>query len=316
MDRADIAVTRLAARQLGLLTRGQALAAGMSPDQVKRRLASGLLVANQRGVYRLGGAQQTFEQRLLAACLAAGGRAVASHRSAASLWRLRGVKPGVAEITVPGEGKPRLRGVSVHRSARLDRADVTRLGAVPVTRPARTLLDLAAVAPELAEGALDDALVRELVTVGSVTRLLGRVGASGRTGTSLLRELVARRAEGQAPTESPLEDAVVRVLRAHRLPEPERQYVVPLPEGGVVRVDLAYPDVRLGIEADGSVWHSSRKDFLRDRARTNRLVVLGWTLLRYGWADVRRGDALAAEVSRVRRLLLDGRGDVAGRRGA
>ncbi len=308
MDPADVATTRLARRQLGLVTRAQALAAGMSPDQVKRRLSAGIFVASQRGVYRLGGGPPTFEQQLLAACLSAAGRAVASHRGAAALWHLRGVKPEILEITVPGEAKPWLRGVAVHRSVCLDRADVTRIGPVPVTRPARTLLDLAAVAPELAEGALDDALVRELVTLGGLTRLLDRVGASGRAGTAALRELVARRVGGQGPTESPLEDAIVGVLRAHGVPEPERQHRIRFRDGSTVRVDLAYPELRLGIEADGRIWHSGREDFLRDRARANRLAAVGWTLLRYGWADVRRGQALAAEVSRLRQALARAEG--------
>ncbi len=63
-----------------------------------------------------------------------------------------------------------------------------------------------------------------------------------------------------------------------------------------MRIDLAYPHVRLGIEGDGRIFHSGREDFLRDRARSDRLVRLGWTLLRYGWADVRRAEVLAAEV--------------------
>ncbi|MDQ6796445.1 MAG: DUF559 domain-containing protein [Actinomycetota bacterium] len=66
---------------------------------------------------------------------------------------------------------------------------------------------------------------------------------------------------------------------------------------GVVRIDLAYPDVKLGIEADGRVWHSGRADFCRDRQRTNRLASAGWTLLRYGQADLQRGGDLVAEVA-------------------
>ncbi len=308
MDPADVAVTRLARRQLGLITRAQALTAGMSAGQLKRRVSSGLVVPVQRGVYRVGGGPGTFEQDVLAACLAGGPGAVASHRSAAALWRLRGVEPGAVEITVPREGKPRLPGIRVHRSARLDRSDVTLLGSLPVTRPARTLLDLAAVAPAAMEGALDDALVRELVTLSSVARLLKRRGASGRAGTALLRELLGQRANGQVATESPLEDTIVRVLRAHGLPEPERQFPVQLPDGTVARIDLAYPPVRLGIEGDGRIFHSGREDFLRDRARSNRLAALGWTLLRYGWADVHRGEELAAEVEGLLRRLARAEG--------
>ena len=302
MQQADVAVTRLAARQVGLVTRPQVLTAGLSADQLKRRLSSGLLVASQRGVYRLGGAPQSFEQTLLAACLAAGPRAVASHRSAALLWRLRDVEARVLEITVPGGGQPRLRGARVHRTRQLDRFDVTRLGRIPVTRPTRTLLGLAAVAPEVVEGALDDALVRELVTVRALIRFLERTGARGRDGTARLRNLVRQRLDGQAATESALEDAFVRLLREAGLPPPVRQYAIRLPGRPAVRLDFAYPSRRLAVEVDGRRWHSARADVERDRSKSNLLAALGWRLLRFGWSDVRdRRGHLAATVAHLLR---------------
>jgi len=233
---------------------------------------------------------------LLAACLGAGREAVASHRSAAAALRLRGVGWGQAEITIAAGRRPRLNGVLVHRSPFVA-ADVGRSGPIPITRPARTLLDLAAVEPALVEGALDDALVRGLTTLGSVDRMLGRYAGRGRAGTALLTELLAKRSAGQAPTESPLEDRLVRLFRRHGLPEPVRQHEVALPDGKVVRIDLAYPDVKLGIEADGRVWHSGRADFTRDRQRANGLAGIGWSLLRYGHADLGRGRSVVTEVA-------------------
>jgi len=268
----------------------------MTERQIESRVAGGLLVPVHRAVYRVASAPQSIQQDLLAACLAAGPGAVASHRSAAAVHGLRGVAWCRPEVTVSGSRRPRLRGVVVHRSP-IDPGDVRRRGPIPVTRLPRTLLDLAGVAPELAEGALDDAVVRGLTTLGSVQRLLDRAGGNGRAGTSLLRALVAARSAGQAPTESTLEDRLVDLLRRHGLPEPVRQHEVMVPDGGVARLDLAYPRVRLGIEADGRVWHSGRADFTRDRQRANRLAHAGWTLLRYGWADLERADAVGDEVA-------------------
>lgn len=89
----------------------------------------------------------------------------------------------------------------------------------------------------------------------------------------------------------------------HGLPEPVRQHRVALPSGRVARIDLAYPEIRLGIEADGRIWHSGKADFERDRTRANVLAASGWTVLRFGWADVRDG-RLAGEVAAVRQKLL------------
>lgn len=227
---------------------------------------------------------------------------MASHRSAAALWCLRGAdRPPVVEVTVPGAARHRLAGVVVHRSAQLPSCDVTRRSAVPVTTPARTLLDLGAVAPQLVEAAMEDALLRGLVSLSSLRRVLERSGAQGRAGTAVLRRLVDERDPSLAPTESPLEDALLGLLRRHGLPEPVRQHPVALPGGRLVRLDFAYPDLKLGIEADGRIWHSGRADFQRDRERGNLLARLGWTVLRFGSDDLRRrGDRVAVEVSRLR----------------
>ncbi|HEX2272566.1 MAG TPA: type IV toxin-antitoxin system AbiEi family antitoxin domain-containing protein [Acidimicrobiales bacterium] len=300
MSTAESQLRRLAARQHGLVSRSQVRALGLTARQVDRRTADGVLVAVRRGIYRVAGSPSSPEQALLAACMAAGSGAVASHRSAAALWELRGVDWPRPELTVPIDRRPGVPGVTVHRSVMLGRPDVTRHRRIPVTTPARTLLDLGAVAPELVEPAMEDALFRSLVSLSSLRRTLDRVGAHGRGGTAVLRDLVDQRARGTAPTESPLEDALVALLRKHRLPEPVRQHPVTVGGGRWLRLDLAYPAARLGIEADGRRWHSGRADFQADRERGNLLVARGWTVLRFGWDDVgRRGDRVADDVRRL-----------------
>lgn len=83
--------------------------------------------------------------------------------------------------------------------------------------------------------------------------------------------------------ESVFERRLLRVLRAAGLPKPELQYEVR--DGGrlVARVDFAYPDARLAIEADGFSHHSGRPAWERDRARGNVLVRLGWRVIRVTW---------------------------------
>jgi very-short-patch-repair endonuclease len=46
-------------------------------------------------------------------------------------------------------------------------------------------------------------------------------------------------------------------------------------------IDLAYPELKLAIEADGWDAHRSRTAFDSDRARENDLVALGWRVLRF-----------------------------------
>ena len=249
----------------------------MTARQIDERVASGLLIPDQRGVYRLAGAPRSGEQAVLAACLAAGDAAVASHRSAGLLWALRGVEAAEPEIIVPATRCPTLRGVLVHRTDRLDRIDVSRRRRIPVTTPARTLLDLGAVAPvEMVESALEDALMRRLVTFALLTATLERLGGSGRRGAAVLRALVEERDPATAPTQSMLEDLLFGVLRRGGLPAPVRQYEV-----AGVRLDGAYPDIRLGLEADSRIWHGGRLDVQRNSDKANLLLAHGWRVLHF-----------------------------------
>jgi len=292
----DVQLIRLAAGQYSLADHDQLLELGMTPRQLQDRAAAGLLITVHRGVYRLPGTPVSPEQEALAACLAAGPGAVASHRSAAALWRLRGVEAPRAEITVRGSACPSLLSVTVHRTDRLDPADVSRACRVPVTSPARTLLDLGAVSPAwVVEPALEDALMRGLVTFPLLTATLARLCGPGRRGAGVLRRLVHERDPATAPTESVLEDRLLTVLRRAGLPEPVRQHRV-----GGVRLDFAYPEVRLGIEADSRIWHGARTDVQRNSDKANVLVARGWRVLHFTWSDVRlRADHVLGEVGRA-----------------
>ena len=290
----DVSLNRLAARQYSLAHRQQALDLGMTPTQIQTRLDAGWLVPVHRSVYRLAGSPRSAEQTLLAACLAAGPSALASHRSAATLWRLRGVSDAPAEITVTDDRHCRLTGVVVHRTSAVASIDCSRRSLIPVTTPARTLLDLGAVVPALVvESALEDALLRRLVTFELLTRTLERLGGPGRNGAGVLRARVEERDPVTAPSESVLEDRLFQVLRRAGLPEPVRQYEV-----AGVRLDGAYPERRLGLEADSRIWHGGRLDVQRNSDKHNRLLAHGWRVLRFTWFDLtRRAPYVVASVA-------------------
>jgi very-short-patch-repair endonuclease len=63
----------------------------------------------------------------------------------------------------------------------------------------------------------------------------------------------------------------------------------------IARLDAAYPERRIAIEVDGYEAHSSPEAFQRDRTRQNRLVALGWTVLRFTWADVVHRPSMVAQ---------------------
>ena len=70
--------------------------------------------------------------------------------------------------------------------------------------------------------------------------------------------------------------------------------------GGVLiaRVDLALPWARIAIECDSETWHSGRQRRQGDLERQNRLVLAGWTVLRFTWDDlVHRPDVIVRHVA-------------------
>lgn len=150
---------------------------------------------------------------------------------------------------------------------------------------------------EQAGRALDDALRRKITSLGRVGELLDSLGPRGRPGSKALRRLVTTRDDRDALTESPLESALLRLLRDHAVPLPVPQFSVLEDQVFVARLDFAYPSQRIAIEADGYRWHSSPDRWRRDLRRENRLKLLGWTLLRFSWEDVHdRPEMVASQV--------------------
>jgi very-short-patch-repair endonuclease len=66
---------------------------------------------------------------------------------------------------------------------------------------------------------------------------------------------------------------------------------------GVGILDFAFVAQRIAIEIDGRAWHSAGDRFQSDRRRQNRLVLLGWTVLRFTWEDlVERSEEVIQQV--------------------
>jgi very-short-patch-repair endonuclease len=233
---------------------------------------------------------------LLAACLAMGDGAAASHRAAAALWRLAGLEPGAIEITVPRGRRPNPRGTIVHQLELLP-VDVTIVEAIPTTTPARTLIDLAAVAPaDLVEEALDDALRRGLVTLPRLRWRLGEMGP--RRSVRTIRRLLDARAGGDRRPQSVLETRLMRLFKRAGLPIPACQHEIRDRGRLIAVVDFAYPSRLLAIEADGYRWHSGRARWQRDLARRNELTRLGWHVIHVTAEDLhRRHEVVVATIA-------------------
>lgn len=278
-----MAVAELAGRQHGMVTRRQLVAAGLDDSAIAYRVRSGRLIRVHRGVFAVGHVPLSPHARIMAAVLACGPQAVASHRSAAALWGLMRPPPTV-DVTTPT--KHEHSGIVVHRS-RLANADITRQYDIPATTPARTVLDLADVlSPASLTRAVNELRLGNLLSVDDLARQLGR----GRR-TLALRDLVAR---PSGPTRSTFEDAFLAFVDRYRLPRPEVNAIV-----AGYEVDMLWRSHRLVAELDGRAYHE--EPFERDREKDADLVTAGYRVVRVTWE--RLTGRPAREATRFRTLL-------------
>jgi hypothetical protein len=193
----------------------------------------------------------------------------------------------------------------VHESRALSERDITVVDNVPVTTVERTIFDLAAVCSRFTvDLAIDTALRRKLTTVDKLCAMLRRIGRQGRKGTRLLRGLLADRDANYVPTESEREQMLVRVLREHGLPEPERQFSIYDEHGNfLARPDLVYRDLKIAMEYDSYQYHVGNQAHVRDNRRRNAIVGIGWLPLVATADDVRygKGSEFARTVRDARR---------------
>lgn len=285
-------IDRLAQAQHGLVTSDQAIRS-LGPGRKGRWVAEGRLISVQPTVFRVIGAPQSWHQSVLAAALAADG--VISHRSAAELWGL--IQPaGYIEVSTLPNHKTALRPPAIlHRIADLDPDTSVERHGLRVTDPVRTVIDLGLVLPKWSvKDALSRGLTTRLLKIEEVDRLRDALSRRGRNGTGIMRELLEERLLTASTEESVLESRFVDLVRLHDLPVPTFQHEVWHAGRFMARIDAAYPELLLAIEIDGYSAHSSPDAFQRDRARQNRLVALGWTVLRFTWADVVHDPTLVA----------------------
>lgn len=279
------ALLAIARQQHAVLSRAQALVHGFSDDQISARLRSGDWFRLYPGVYRLAGTRETVEGRAMAAVLACGDGALASHTTAGSLYGFD-LRSDALEATIPVDRRVSPRGITVHRARVLGPLDRTRTRSVPCTGPMRTLVDLAGtIDADLLEELLDDVLHRRLAEIRRFSRYVDDPSVLRRRGTGDLRRFLRDRARRGIP-ESRGETRLDRVLRRANLPPAQRQAQIRV-GGSRFRLDFAYLDERIVLEFDGFLWHAGRRlDWQESKRRRNLLRSAGWGIVELTWEDV------------------------------
>lgn len=296
MNQVDLVIADTALRQHGVFTREQAVAAGATRAMIRHRLATGRWGRLYSRIFRMSGSPGTWDQTLFAAWLAAGDGAVVSHLASADLWDMPGGRR-VLEISVPGDRRLALPNVHLHRASNLDAVDRVERGGVLVTTPTRTVIDLCGELDRADfERLLDHALARRMTTPDHLRRRCGALGRRGRHAVVRLEAILdARPAIRRAP-ESEFERRLLALLARTAGPEPIPQHEVRLPDGRRVRLDVAWPERKLALEADSYVHHSSLTDWSADHVRNAALTAMGWRILPITWTMLTERPAWVLEL--------------------
>jgi very-short-patch-repair endonuclease len=285
-------VAAFATRQHDVVSRAQLLDLGLSYSAIDEWIARGLLHAVHRSVYAVGRQRLTREGRWMAAVLAAGPGAVLSHGSAAALWGIRRTSRIDTDVTAPR--RCRRPGIDSHRVA-LPPDEVTVHDGIPVTTPARTLFDLAAVlSSRQLEHALNEAEIRRLTSPVPLDALIAR--HPRRKGTQALRRaLELQRQRGETVIRSDFETAFLDFAETYGLPRPRMNE--PL---GPYFPDACWPDERVIVELDSYAIHTTRQAFEQDRDRDRNLTLAGYTVVRVTWRQLtNEADALAEQLNAI-----------------
>jgi very-short-patch-repair endonuclease len=285
-----MSIERLLSRQAGVISRGQALAEGMSSAMIGRRTPRGSWMRLYPRVYFATDHALTAETRVRAALLWAGLDATVSGAAAAWWHGLWDNAPGPVEITIPHRRRlPAARGIQVRRRD-LDPLDRVEVNGLWVTATPLTALETAVALGPNGSQLLDRALQRRITFPdlhSAYCRNLGRRDSA--VAGKLLQQATDRVASEAERILAKLlcSAGLVGVLSGHKV------------DGYVL--DFAFPENRLAIEIDGWAWHSDIERFRQDRRRQNALVLAGWTVLRFTWHDLTtRPDAIVEQIRAAR----------------
>ena len=270
------AVGRLAARQHGVVTGAQLRALGLGKDGIHSWLRRGRLHRHYHGVFAVGRPELSRRGEWLAAVWACGPGAVLSHWSAAALTGMAEEPGDEVHVTTPARRRVERRpGLAVHCTRNLGPADVVTLGLIPVTRPPRTLLDLADIVPYPTLRALADAQRR----IDPEALRAAQERAPNKPGSPSVARLLDA---GGRHTRSAFERRFLRFCGGHGVRLPDATNVVVAGH----QVDALYVRERLAVELDGRASHSRRAQMRADRGRDADLQLAGHRVLRLVWEDL------------------------------
>ena len=295
------ALFRILERQLDVISRQQALAAGLTRHALAHRLRPG---GSWRGllpgVYMAATGAPTTLQQEMAALLYAGPGSVITGSAALRCHHIRTELTEIVDVLVPAARQRRDTGfVKLHRTTRMP-GRIWEAGPVQYVMPARAVADTVRSLTSLRDvrAVVADAVQRDKCTVKTLTTELS---AGPNAGSALFREALADVAEGvRSAAEGDLKD----LLTTAGLPMPLFNPSLHDDTGAfIARPDAWWPELGIAVEVDSREWHLSPEDHAKTLARGRRMAQHQIIVLRFTPRQIR---SQPAEVIKDIKAALEG----------
>lgn len=281
------ALAQLLEYQHQVVTRRQALDAGVTNEMLRGRIRSGgrwqVLLP---GVYLAVTGTPTQDQRDVAALLY-GGPGSALTGSAALRWhgvQSRGPRTGAVDVLVPARRRRQSIGfVTVHLTTKMPELVCYR-GPVQFVMQARAIADSA-------RALYDFAAVRAIVAGAvqsrqcTIEQLAAELRSGPRRGSAFFRAALEEVADGiRSISEAELKELILR----GGLPEPMFNPKLYCGEEFVAKPDAWWPDLAVAAEADSKEWHLLPAHWEETMRRHARMTALGILVLHFTPRQIRQ----------------------------
>lgn len=296
------ALANLLYRQLNVITRGQALAIGLTRHALQHRLRlGGPWQSLLPGVYLAATGTPTIIQQEMAALLLGGQDSVITGLAALRQHHIRGPATELIDVLVPAPRKRQNSAfVRLHRTNRMP-TRVWQLGPLHYALPARAVADAARDSTSLRDVR---AIVADAVQRGrcSVPDLSGELEAGPNVRSALFREALTDVAVGiRSAAEGDLKDLLAR----SGLPMPLFNATILAGDTFVATPDAWWPEFGVAVEVDSREWHLSPQDHARTLERQRRMGKYGIIVLPFTPKQIRKQPA--AVIAEIRQALESGR---------
>ena len=267
-------------RQMGHITARQLAVGGIGKTARERLVKDGVLDRPHKCVYRVATRHPTFEQRLVALSLAhpsgfVTGPTLGSYRKLRRMPRASSI-----HFCVPhGLRIDEVDGLHLRQSTNIRPIDFCTLdNGMRVASWPRLLFDLASVLTKAnLTSVIDQALRERYCSLDELAATAVRLCHPNRSGSELFMRTLTERGD-RKPVESHPELVIMNGLLLRGVPVKPQHADICLPNGKRIRVDLAVPAVRWGVEVDVHPSHGQPVGIVRDKQRDRQLHRVDWQI--------------------------------------